>query len=464
MANGAVGQMHLPTINFIGETNLAVDVDLATETMDRIIGDEYSIPQTEGVNPASTNSRLHVNQLNLLSDATKDDVKILFADEEFAPIVDYTGENPVAYSPIYKYDVDYKVDELDRLGYFFFNRSAGAGNPSDNFNPSVLATPAAQQSGAQATVTESVRFAFQHADTFTQIPLNIRMTMMDNRYAISEGTPSYQRPFHMQNKGVWVKPYTSFESMSLKNGPEVDAITYGTLIGFDSDFHRFKKDWYGVTSVYAGYNGSLIDYANVDTTMNGGMLGITETWYKKKFFTALTLTAGASAGSTSTMYGHENFAMLLGGIGSKTGYNFEFKDGKYIIQPVVFMNYTFVNTFDYTSASGVSIDSDPLHGLQLNPSIRFIANCKNGWQPYASVGMVWNVLNSSKVRANDVLLPRMSIKPYVEYGLGLQRTWAERFTAYGQAMVRNGGRNGVMLSGGMRWSLGEGEAIDINDL
>ena len=56
----------------------------------------------------------------------------------------------------------------------------------------------------------------------------------------------------------------------------------------------------------------------------------------------------------------------------------------------MFLSYTFVNTFDYKNAAGVNIESDPLHTIQLNPSVRFIANLKNGWQPYASVGMVLN--------------------------------------------------------------------------
>jgi len=49
----------------------------------------------------------------------------------------------------------------------------------------------------------------------------------------------------------------------------------------------------------------------------------------------------------------------------------------------------------------------------------------------------------------------MSIDPYVEYGVGLQRRWGERFTGYGQAMIRNGGRNGVMLSFGFKWAIGK---------
>ncbi len=120
----------------------------------------------------------------------------------------------------------------------------------------------------------------------------------------------------------------------------------------------------------------------------------------------------------------------------------------------MFMSYTFANTFDYTNAAGVKIKPSPAHSIQLNPSVRFISNTKNGWQPYASIGMVWNVMNQNKVMANNVRLPEASMKPYVEYGLGVQRNWKDKFTAFGQAMVRNGGRNGISLTAGFRWTIG----------
>ena len=199
---------------------------------------------------------------------------------------------------------------------------------------------------------------------------------------------------------------------------------------------------------------SYISYKGITTLTNGGMMGATQTWYKGNFWTALTATAGASVADTNTMYGHEDYASLLAGIGSKTGYNFEFAEGKFIVQPIWFMNYSFIKTFDYTNAAGVRIDSDPLHTIQLNPSIRFIGNFKHGWQPYASVGMVWNLMNDTHVFASTVKLPEMSVKPYVEYGAGVQKSFGERFTGYIQAMLRNGGRNGIALSGGFRWELG----------
>ena len=458
-ADLTVGQTTLNTVNdsihtydvnnftLSNNTKMVVDVDLANETMDRFTSNGYG----------EHNGDLIVSGMNLLSDSKSDSAEIFFAEEGLKDnVLNGTGELPdkyqTAYTPIYKYNVNY--DNRADGGYFVFNR--GGQNSSDSFNPSVLSTPVANQ----AVINETVRFAFQHMDLFSQLPFNQRMAIINNnRYAISEGTPKYTPELEMINKGFWVKPFTSFETINLNHGPDVDAITYGTLVGFDSNFKELKRGWYNVQSIYGGYNGSQLSYDGVDTSLNGGVLGITETFYKGNFFTALTATAGANVGSSKTMYGNEDFTALLAGIGSKSGYNFEFKNGKYILQPILFMNYSFVNTFDYTNAAGVKIDSDPLHTFQINPQLKFISNLKNGWQPYASVGMVWNVLNSSKVRANDVILPKMSVDPYVEYGVGLQRNWKDRFTGFAQAMVRNGGRNGVALTFGFRWAIGKGDDL-----
>lgn len=155
------------------------------------------------------------------------------------------------------------------------------------------------------------------------------------------------------------------------------------------------------------------------------------------------------------MYGTDNFTMLTAGIASKTGYNWELAQGKFIIQPSLYLGYVFVNTFDYTNSAGVRIDSDPLHALQIMPGVTFICNLKNGWQPYASVNMVWNAMDNTHFNANGAALPQLSVKPYVQYGVGLQKRCGENFTGFLQAMIRNGGRNGIALSAGFRWAIGK---------
>ncbi|MCM1073699.1 MAG: hypothetical protein NC334_07835 [Bacteroides sp.] len=456
MINNQVGILNPTSLTLNGDTQFYADVNLAEETMDRIKTDSYGEHQ----------GNLVVSGMNLLTDIKKGEssVDIYFAENGLKDyVVNAVGELPdsnqtIAYSPIYKYNVKY--DNRDDGGYFVFNRVGGGSgsgsNPSESFNPAVLATPVAAQVGGLSAINETLHHSFMHLDRFSQMPSAERIAIQNNnKYAIQDVNPVYSELTNPADTGYWVKPYTTFEKVDLSKGPDVDAITYGTMIGFDGDLHEMKNGWYNVRSVYAGYNGSSLSYKGVDTTMNGGVAGITETFYKDNFFTAVTASAGASVGTNSTMYGNEDFTMLLAGVASKTGYSFEFKNGKYVLQPLLYMGYSFINTFDYTNKAGVSIDSEPMHNLQVNPSVKFVANTKNGWQPYASVGFVWNVLNSSKVAANNVVLPRMSVDPFVEYGVGVQKTWKDRATGFAQAMVRNGGRNGVALTFGFRWALGK---------
>ncbi len=447
--NNTIGTMHVPTLNLNGNTNISVDADLANKSMDRITADNYNVKD---------GAMLNVNNVVLLSDAKEDVTNIQFADDALKGNVAFTGASPIAYSPIWKYDVSYNPDD----GFFTFTRgAASSGNASDAFNPSVLASPVATQAGAYTTQLQTFNYAFQHADTFMNIPYIERLAIInEGKYALSPtgdatdvGTYS---PLLLKEEsaGFWVKPYASFENVPLKNGPKVSNINYGTLVGYDSPLTSVGNGFERVLTGYIGYNGASQRYQGVDAYQNGGLLGGTATFYKGNFFNATTLSVGASAGDASTMYGSENYTMLLAGLGNKTGYNFEFFDGGMILQPSMLISYTFVNTFDYHNAAGVRIESDPMHAIQLAPGIKLIGNTKNGWQPYIGVSMVWNLLDESRVTADSVRLPEMSIKPYVQYGVGLQKRVNDKFLAFGQAMIHNGGRNGVSLSAGLRWKIG----------
>ena len=275
----------------------------------------------------------------------------------------YKGTNTI-YSQIYKYEVKYVTNPEDKLGYFFFNRatsgSGANGNISDAYNPSVLAPVVATQAGAYTTQLQTFNYAFQHSDNFMNIPYLERLAMKNSgRYVLSPTADATDvgtfSPLltKEEDPGFWVKPYASFENIPLKNGPKVSNINYGTLVGYDSPLISVKNGWDRVLTGYVGYNGASQRYSGVDAYQNGGLLGATLTLYKGNFFNATTLSAGASSGDATTMYGSENYTMLIAGIGNKTGYNFEFKKGRIILQPNFLISYTFVNTFDYNNAAGV---------------------------------------------------------------------------------------------------------------
>ena len=452
LINNNINNLSAASFKISGNVNLLLDADLKNTTMDRL--------------PSSTvaTGMINVKGINLLSDSKTENVYIPFAYDSFKDKVQ-TSVNAVGkdvensyqtttFAPIFKYNVSYNPNN----GYFLFSR--GGGKSSSDFNPAVLSGAVNSQVGAYSAVNETFNYAFRHAD-YSFMPLPKRIRLMSNKYAITEAQSMRYENDYSKTGGMWYQPYANFENVGLSNGPRVDVQSYGTLIGGDSEYQQLKKGWGTVITPYIGYNGTSQSYPGVSTVTNGGVLGITQTFYRGDFFTALTVNAGAATGETHTMYGRDNYTSLMAGVGSKTGYNFEFNNGKFIIQPSMLMAYTFVNTFNYTNAAGVKISSDPLHSIQLHPSVKFMGNVGNGWQPYASVGMVWNILNETKFMANDVRLPEMSIKPYVEYGVGLQKCWQDKFTGFLQAMIRNGGRNGVALTFGFKWAFGnEGKPIE----
>ena len=440
LANGTVNDISLASIELNKNSNISVDADLAAEKMDSISADRYKV----------TDGKLNVSNINLLSDANKDKTVISFAPDELKGHVT-TSVKDVAYSAIYKYGVGYDPT----TGEFAFTR--GSSSDYANVNPSVMVSSVAAQAGGYLTLLNSYDQAFANMDITMLMSKADREAMKNrNKYAYSDSMYTYA-PTQLpeENIGLWARPYSSFESVALRGGPRVSNVMYGSFIGGDSAIKELGHGFEGVFSLYAGYNGSHQAYQGNSIYQNGGTLGTTGTLYKGNWFGAWTANVGANGADANTSRGSENFGMLLAGTAIKTGYNWELFNSKMILQPSYLMSYSFVNTFDYHNAAGVNITSDPLNAIQVVPGIKLVGNCSNGWQPYLGVNFIWNIMDKTKFQANDVSLPELAIRPYVEYGLGVQKRWGERFTGYGQAMFRSGGREGVAFSVGLRSKVGK---------
>src|SRR5574344_1721323 len=418
-----------------GDTNLyGVNVDLANRQMGRFSSSTSS----------AGSGNLNVNSMDLLSDSDIPVTPVEFANSEFKNNV--RSNVTTVEGKIFSYGVGYDKDSGD----FIFTRGQGG---VGGFTPATASQTVTNQVGAYSTLSNTMNYSFMHSNMFMDLPKSMRLTAITtNRYASlnSEGME-----FDDVNRAVWVKPYTSFEKVPLHNGPTVENISYGTLVGGDSDFINLKHGWTGVISPFIGYNGAHQNYSNISSYQNGGTLGVTGYLYKGNFFSANTLLAGASAGESNSRYGKDDYTMLSAGFATRNGYNFEFKEGKYILQPSVTLGYMYSHTFDYMSANGARITDANLHVLQLNPTLKFIVNLHNKWQPYMQVGMVYNLMNECGVKANNVSLPSMTERSYVQYGVGVQKVFKDNFTEFGQAMIHNGGRNGISLTGGLKWALGK---------
>lgn len=351
------------------------------------------------------------------------------------------------------------------LSFSCSNASAGI---RDRARDAFTTMPVSVQSAGYMNQLHSYDEAFFNSDSYMSLPYKVRMEYRnENKYAVKEpenqyGLPvknplgegySYQENLANQNS-IWVRPYVSTGSVNFKHGPKVDNTMYGVYVGGDSAIKHLKKADFQY-SAYMGYNGTHQSFGENSIYSNGGLFGVTGTWYGKKAFTSLTINAGGSNSELSTFYTTKNYPLFATGIASKTGYNFEFADGKFIMQPSFLVSYSFVTPFVNGHIAGIDIEKEPFHAVNMSPGIRFIGNLKHGWQPYAEARMVWNILGRTSYDTTFVSVPSIGIKPYAQYGVGVQKLWGERVTGFLQCMMLSGGRNEVAFGGGFKILLGK---------
>ena len=319
------------------------------------------------------------------------------------------------------------------------------------------AAPIASLLGGYYNQLNAYNIAFNNMDMYMLMTKQQRQAIKNQNKFATTNTNLFYTPeiSSFDNKAGFVRPYASFESVRLKNGPKVSNVTWGTYIGLESELYELENDWDAIFNIYAGYNGSHQAYHGNSIYQNGGTFGATAMAYKGNFFTGLTANIGANMAEADTFLGNDDFSMLMNGIATKSGYNYELADGKFIIQPSLMFAYSMVNTFDYTDAAGYRINSNALHAFTFEPGVKFIGNLDNGWQPYAGVSVVMNALNDADFKSDDFALPELSVKPYAKYGVGVRKTWGERFTGFFQAFVNSGGRDGIGFQGGFKWQLGK---------
>ena len=311
----------------------------------------------------------------------------------------------------------------------------------------LVASPVAAQLGGY----------LQQLNSYNQAFMNMDMYMLSNK----KDREAQKEASAINERGtVWVSPYGEFGTTPVHNGPNASTSLYGVYLGGNSQLKDLGNGWEGMYGAYIGYNGSRQGHNGATTYQNGGTLGLTGMVFKNDFFAGTTINVGAGGGKHDTCFNdNDHFALLSTGIAAKTGYNWELADGKFIIQPSLLASYSYIHTFDEWNSSGLNVDSDGVHAIQVEPGLKFIGNLKNGWQPYAGVSFVYSIWDKTHFRlsnnAGRANLPNLSVNPYVRYGLGLRKVWGDKVSGFAQIYFMSGGRNGIGLHGGFRIAVGK---------
>lgn len=429
MQNGQINNINYGNLTLNGQSNLFADANLQSKIMDTI-----------SANSINGSGNLFVKSVLIEGVPEGEKITIPFANSTLKNYVSY--QNKTIETPIYNYFSSYD----NKSGVFNFTR--------EGFNPSILVSPVAAQLGGYLVSLETYKNAFSNLD-MVMIENQGVLGGFENKNKIASVNNFTFSPLLIpeERRGIWFKPYSVFENVPIKNGPDVSNVIYGGIVGGESNLIKLKNNWYSLYGAYFGYNGSHQAYLGNDIYNNGGLFGLTGAVYKKNFFSIVTANVGANSAKAHTSFGSDDFNMLNTGLAQKTGFNFPILNNRLILQPSIMASYTFINTFSFTTASNVHINTKPINALHIEPSLKFIGNFKDYLQPYLAVSFAWNLIDKAKFQANDVYLPDLSIKPYVQYGFGVQKRFKDRVTAFFEGMIRNGGRNGIALVLGLRISI-----------
>ncbi len=379
------------------------------------------------------------------------------------------------------YDKNYDGIWGDDGGYFVFDKT---GN-----NPAAMIPPVAMI-GAYNAMNMMFEYCFEHSDYFMKLPSETRLSIrekakaaMAEKLALKNGTTAQEESanidaecaaemerregdkfydhdnvlsvydqYELTHPGAWVKTFATKESVPFTGKFTANDKYYGALIGVDTDFKEDNKGWGNVFTGYAGYQGIHPSFSGGSIRHDGGMLGATEIFDRKNFYTDWTIAAASTGAKARNMYGHESSRLYTYGIATKSGWNLEYGGGKYIVLPIFMASYTTVDMRDYTNASGLMVNADDIRAVQLNQNIKWIRNYSNGWQPYLTAGEVWTVGQKSRARVDETKLDELHLRPYTEYGICVQKGWAHDYDGYAEFLGHAGGRRGFLTKLGFRWT------------
>lgn len=400
----ALDQHNFREIKMIGgEVNINhADVDLANKVMGRLKSD---------TNSGGTAS-IKVHNLDLISDGSTYNA-VDFADTAFSGQV----ENHVtsALGPVYNYAVDY----LPGTGQFTFQRAA--------INDEVQVPSYAAIAAVSVLSDEIYSRVLADADT----------------YFTADSTQKEVKPF--------AKIFGSDDNIDLKHYSGGKAKFYGAIAGFESSPIALSSDWKAVYNAYLAYAQGEHKFSDQRVDQETGYAGVSGIWYKNKFFIGSTVNA-AIMENKAREFGEENkFTSYLGGLGLKTGYNFDL-GADYVLQPNLYGSYTYINSNDYKTKRGARVKFDDMANFELAPGLKLSKKFAEGLEMYLK-GRYDFVFNEDQhATANDVLLPELELKNYAEFGVGFEKNMQERNLSYfAEFTRREGGREGWNGLAGLKW-------------
>lgn len=411
-----------------GKNNLSIDIDGRNK-----VGDAFIINNLT----SNTNGTLNVADFNFIGLAPIDrQFKIrVFDANSINDKVNFTSTDKEIFTPI---------------GYYNL-QSAGGGYYTSNmtrYNPQVFR-------GQVATLATYNNQLVIDDMLLNHVTLDSERTLAQsrnaNRYAstLPQFAP-YQ--YKKEDGGLWYKSYVNFENLSLTQGLKVGNNSYGSLIGADFPVINMKRGWKFMPTAYIGYNGAHQTFNGVGMYQNGGQGGFMGTFMKNDFIGSV-LAYGGGYNNEMSVAGYTDITgNWFAGTAAKLAYNLH-PTKHFTIQPTAFVSYNIFGRQNWgTDYGAMSMNSGLLNGINVAPGLNFIY-ARESWSVYATFQYMYNINDQVGGKAGNVDLASVEMKHgYIQYGVGVTKTWKDRLNSFFQIVFRNGGRTGVGFQLGLNYT------------
>lgn len=411
-----------------GKNNLSIDIDGRNK-----VGDAFIINNLT----SNTNGTLNVADFNFIGLAPIDrQFKIrVFDANSINDKVNFTSTDKEIFTPI---------------GYYNL-QSAGGGWYTSNmtrYNPQVFR-------GQVATLATYNNQLVIDDMLLNHVTLDSERTLAQsrnaNRYAstLPQFAP-YQ--YKKEDGGLWYKSYVNFENLSLTQGLKVGNNSYGSLVGADFPVIKLKHGWRLMPTAYIGYNGAHQTFNGVGMYQNGGQGGLMGTFMKDNFIGSVVAYGGGYNNEMYVAGNTDRAGNWFAGTAAKLAYNFH-PTKHFTIQPTAFMSYNIFGRQNWgTDFGSMSMNSGLMNGVNVAPGLNFIY-ARESWSVYATFQYMYNINDQVGGRAGNVDLASVEMKHgYIQYGLGVTKTWKDRLNSFFQIVFRNGGRTGVGFQLGLNYT------------
>ncbi len=113
----------------------------------------------------------------------------------------------------------------------------------------------------------------------------------------------------------------------------------------------------------------------------------------------------------------------------------------FTVQPTAFVSYNIFGKQNWNTDFGtMSMNSGLLNGVNVAPGVNLIY-ARETWNMYATIQYMININDQVGGRAGNVNLASIDMKHgYIQYGVGVTKTWKDRLSSYFQILLRNGGK------------------------